>query len=247
MGSDARPLAVPLHASRGASAAFLAVCAAATALLVLDFYHRHILKHVVERYDIDGQRNFASVTQATVLAAAALVALSLALRSRPPIARLALVLLAAVLTFLAADKALSIHEAVGRHAADALNLPRPAGRVLWQVVWSPLLLMAFSVLAVLAINSGRPVALWILAMFGASLAKLLMEAFMFPAIHVFGVSEGGLLYGIEVELEETLQLLGFGALLAGLVHLALMPDPPSANEAPLTPVAPDIVRTPSPQ
>jgi hypothetical protein len=219
-----RSLFVPAGSGDGAFPRFdllvMAFAAAGALILVaLDFFQRFIRKDVVEMLDIDGQRNPTTWFHASILGGAAICAAALAFTFFDARRRSQWLALAAGLAFFSLDKSISLHEQAGRTLADAFSLPDESGRIAWQAVWAPIILATAALLVVCVSQANRTAKLWALGMLTGGGAKLAVEAMMFPLIHWGGVSEHGTVYGFEVEIEESVQLLAFACLFAGFAQL----------------------------
>ena len=193
----------------------------AIALAGADFYMRHVTKSIAELTDIDGQKNFTTWFHSSILVGAALSALLVI----PTVAglrrRAQWGVLGTGLAFFSLDKSISLHEQVGRGLANTFSLSDSASRVAWEAAWSPIILATAIALILCVWDANRTTKLWAGGMLAGGGIKLAMEAVMFPAIHYLGVSESGVFYGVEVELEESIQLLGFACLFAGLAQFFL--------------------------
>jgi hypothetical protein len=198
-------------------AIFAVVVAGAIVLVGADFYMRHLTKSIAELTDIDGQKNFTTWFHSSILLGASLSALLML----PLVAgrrRLQWGVLGAGLAFFSLDKSISLHEQVGRGIANTFSLSDSAGRVAWEAAWSPIILATAIALILCVWEANRTTKLWACGMLAGGAIKLGMEAVMFPALQYLGLSEHGVLYGFEVEMEESIQLLGFGCIFAGLAQ-----------------------------
>lgn len=184
-----------------------------------DFFMRNIAKDVVELTDIDGQKNLNTWFQSSILLGTSICAFLIALTFAGGRRRVQWFVLASGLAFFSLDKSISLHEQVGRGLVNTFSLTDSAGRVVWQLAWSPIILATAAALIVCVWEANRTTKLWALGMLAGAGTKLAMEALMFPAIHVLGASEVGAFYGFEVEIEESVQLIGFACLFAGLAQL----------------------------
>jgi hypothetical protein len=196
------------------------VAVGAFVLVALDFYQRRIVKDIVEIFDIDGQRNLTTWFHSSILLGAAFSALLLALSDHPGARRLRWFLLGGCLAFFSLDKAIALHEQVGRELVDAWSLSEGSARLVWQAAWSPIILTTAVILLLIARESGPRTRLLLALMLVGGAGKLLFEAAMFPLTEWGGVNENeGWFYGTEVEIEETLQLMAFGSMFAAVAQL----------------------------
>jgi hypothetical protein len=193
--------------------------AGAIALAGADFVMRHIAKNLIEMTDIDGQKNLTTWFHSSILLGAAVSAFLILPTFSGVRQRLPWAVLGCGLAFFSLDKSISLHEQVGRGLVNTFSVSNSAGRVLWELAWSPIILATAVALIVCVWEANRTTKLWAIGMLAGGGIKLVMEALMFPAIHFLGASETGVFYGLEVELEESVQLLAFACLFAGLAQL----------------------------
>ena len=184
-----------------------------------DFFMRYIAKNVVELTDIDGQKNLATWFQSSILLGTSLCAFLIALTFADGRRRAQWAILGSGLAFFSLDKSISLHEQVGRGLVNTFSLTDSASRVAWQLAWAPIIFATAAALIVCVWEANRTTKLWALGMLAGGGIKLAMEALMFPAIYFLGASEHGVFYGLEVEIEESIQLIGFACLFAGLAQL----------------------------
>jgi hypothetical protein len=180
---------------------------------------RHIVKNVIEMTDIDGQKNLTTWFHSSILLGAAISAFLILPTFSGVRRRLPWAVLGGGLAFFSLDKSISLHEQVGRGFVNEFSLSDSAGRVAWELAWSPIILATVVALILCVWEANRTTKLWAIGMLAGAGIKLALEALMFPAIHFLGVSETGVFYGLEVELEESVQLLAFACLFAGLAQL----------------------------
>jgi hypothetical protein len=193
--------------------------AGAVALAGADFFMRHITKNVIEMTDIDGQKNLTTWFHSSILLGAAISAFLVLPTFSGMRQRLQWAVLGCGLAFFSLDKSISLHEQVGRGLVNTFSVSDSAGRVLWELAWSPIILATAVALILCVWEANRTTKLWAIGMLAGGGIKLAMEALMFPAIHFLGASQTGVFYGLEVELEESVQLLAFACLFAGLAQL----------------------------
>jgi hypothetical protein len=193
----------------------------AVALVGADFFMRHITRNVIEMTDIDGQKNLTTWFHSSILLGAAISAFLILPTFSGTRQRLQWAVLGCGLAFFSLDKSISLHEQVGRGLVNTFSVSDSAGRVLWELAWSPIILATAVALILCVWEANRTTKLWAIGMLAGGGAKLVMEALMFPAIHFLGASQTGVFYGIEVELEESVQLLAFACLFAGLAQLLI--------------------------
>jgi hypothetical protein len=188
--------------------------------VVADVYQRGIAPDDIETFNIDGRNNPVTWFHAIVLAGAAFSALGVALTTFDGARRLVWLVLGLGIAFFSMDKAIAIHERVGSKIEDWLALPQDGGRIAWQVAWSPILLVVAAALLIGVSQSNRRTQLWAFGLLLAGGAKLVLEGLTFFAVRYLDATERtGWFYGIEVNVEETVQLLGFACLFAGFAQL----------------------------
>jgi|CXWL01.1.fsa_nt_gi hypothetical protein len=189
-------------------------------LVAADITQRWILPERTWTLDIDGRFNAETWFHSLVLAGAAFSALGIAAtfsgRHRNVI--LAWLFVGGVLAFMSFDKSISFHERLGQSLEETFELHDEAGRVLWQLVYAPLL-ASFALVFVWCVRGERRAMTWVVAGIAACASKLVLEALMFPLIKFDVTSEQGILYGIEVNLEESIQLLGFALFFGAVARL----------------------------
>ena len=189
-------------------------------LVAADVTQRWILPERTWTLDIDGRFNAETWFHSLVLAGAALAALGMAAtfsgRQRNLI--LAWLFVGGVLAFMSFDKSISFHERLGQSLEETFELHDEAGRVLWQLLYAPLL-ASFALAFVWCVRGERRAMIWVIAGIAACASKLVLEALMFPLIKFDVTSEQGILYGLEVNLEESIQLLGFALFFGAVARL----------------------------
>jgi hypothetical protein len=190
----------------------------AVALAGADFFMRHVTKSIIEMTDIDGQKNLTTWFHSSMLLGAAISAFLILPTFSGTRQRLQWAVLGCGLAFFSLDKSISLHEQVGRGLVNTFSVSHSSGRVLWELAWSPIILATAVALILCVWEANRTTKLWAIGMLAGGGTKLVMEALMFPAIHFLGASETGIFYGLEVELEESVQLLAFACLFAGLAQ-----------------------------
>ena len=137
--------------------------------------------------------------------------------------RASLLVLAAILGFLAADDILAIHE---RITVEELGpIPHPS-RVVWILAFAPMLAVALVLLRGWSAALVPAARRWLRAGLAALALALGME-FLSPVLFAAGIEKGTLLYDLEVLVEEGLELVGT-ALLAGVAIAALLRLPGDA-------------------
>lgn len=192
----------------------------AACFVAADVFQRWVASDPIETFNIDGRSNPVTWFQSSLLLGAALCCIGIALTvfNRP--LRAAWLGLAPVLAFFSLDKAISVHERVGSKLEDHFGLPDDAGRLAWQMAWLPMIVAGVALLVVCLLHANRRTQLWALALAAASAFKLASEALMFPALRYWDVTrDSANFYGVEVNIEETIQLIGFACLFAGLAQL----------------------------
>lgn len=189
------------------------------ALVAADVFQRWIAPEHIWALDIDGRFNAVTWFHSFVLAGAALAALGLASTYRDSGQRLMWLLAGGAMAFLSLDKSISLHERVGESIEQRFDLPEQAGRVIWEAVYAPFLIALVILLIIAVGRASTPARLWV--GFGIALCagKVALEALMFPAIHLELFDETSVLYGIEVNIEESVQLLGFAAFFGAFAQL----------------------------
>jgi len=203
----------------------LIVAAAAIGGVVLvaaDVTQRWILPERTWTLDIDGRFNAETWFHSLVLAGAALAALGIAASFSGQGRRvvLAWLFVGATLAFMSFDKSISFHERLGQSLEETFELHEQAGRVLWQLVYAPLL-ASFALAFLWCVRRERRARTWVIAGIAACASKLLLEGLMFPLIKAGVTSEQGVLYGIEANVEESVQLLGFALFFGVLARLLI--------------------------
>jgi hypothetical protein len=213
-------------------ALILAVAAIGGVLLVAaDVAQRWILPERTWTLDIDGRFNATTWFQSFVLGGGALAAIGVATTLRTRDRRLlAWLFLAATLAFMSFDKSISFHERLGQSLEEWFELQDEAGRVLWQVIYAPLL-ASFAAVLIWLVREDRRDRLYAILGIAAGASKLVLEAAMYPVIEWGITSEKGVLYGIEVNLEESVQLIGFALFFALLARLFIARVADTAFEA----------------
>jgi hypothetical protein len=139
-------------------------------------------------------------------AAAALLGVARPTRSIP------LVLTGVVLAFLAVDDLLAIHEEIGFHATAAAGLPGEAVRIVWPIVYLPLLVFA----AVVLWRTSRRSAEGPLVTIGLALLATAILAEVGSSVIAEWLSKGSILYAIEVAIEEAVELAGWATIAIAL-------------------------------
>src|SRR5581483_11388956 len=200
-------------------AVMLIAAATGVVLVLMDVWQRWIAARSHAMFDIDGHNNPETWFHTIVLARAAICAAGVAMTFFDPRRRWLWLVAAAGIAFFSLDKNISLHETVGRHLVGWFNLPDSSKRVAWEVAWSPLILATAAALLVCIWEAPARTKLWFLVAVAGGIGKLGLEALTFPMIHLGIASETGTLYGIEANLEESVQLLGFAALFAGFAQL----------------------------
>ena len=173
--------------------------------------------------NIDGRFNAVTWFHSFVLAGASMSALVIAAATAPGDRRRAQTWLFIGLSFafLSFDKSISFHERLGQELEETFGLADEAGRVLWQAVYAPFLAaLVFVLFRIMDQDVARYRRLIVIAI-GLCASKLALEALMLPAIEWGVTSEQGVLYGLEVNLEESVQLMGFGLFFATFAALML--------------------------
>ena len=229
----------------------LAAAARGGAILVAaDITQRWILPERTWTLDIDGRFNAETWFHSLVLAGAALAAFGIAATHTTRDRRLLVWLfVGATLAFMSFDKSISFHERLGESLEDRFELHEQAGRVLWQLIYAPLL-AAFAFTLFVAVRTHHRPRAWVIAGIAACGSKLLLEAAMFPLIKWDVTSEQGVLYGIEANIEESVQLLGFALFFGVLARLFLdritdlAPQLHALNPDPVRPSVTAIDRAP---
>jgi len=163
--------------------------------------------------DTGGPAWASSVLQ---FAAALLVLLMAALQ---PVRQWALAVLAAVLAFFSLDDLIMVHERVSTVAQD-LHLWAHAGRLVWPVIFLPLLTIAFLGLWLIAAESGDEIGRSIRVGLGLLVLAVGLEI---AAQGLFALDVGRLdaPFVAEVVLEEGAELAGWGLIVTGLAAALL--------------------------
>ncbi len=211
-------------------------------LVAGDVYQRWISTHPMTTLDIDGTFNVATWFHSTVLAGAALSLIGIAFTYFDTRRRLQWLVAGAGVAFFSLDKAISLHERVGYRLNNELGYSDAAARLLWQAAWAPIILVTGVALILCVWESHRGTRRWLGGAILGGATKLAMEAMMFPAARYFGL--GHRANGIEVNVEESVQLVAFACLFAGfaqlfvdrLVALARGETDPVAEPLPVTPL-----------
>ena len=151
-------------------------------------------------------------------AAAALAAFTLAVLLRER--RVQLVLLVAVLGLFALDDVIALHERASIKAAGVLRIDGDYARVLWPVLYFPLLVFALVVLWQLAGRAFHTAGLAIRLGLGFLAAAVGTEA-LWATWHVGGGEIGDWPDTVEVAIEEGLELAGWMLIASGLVAIAV--------------------------
>jgi hypothetical protein len=199
---------------------FAAAVVCGAMLVVLDLYQRLFSYDGVELFNVDGKANLATWFHSLVLSGAALAALAIAFTVFDRRRRMLWLALGSGLAFFSLDKSVSLHERVGSRLEVALDLPQDGGRLAWLAAWSPLMLVMVIALVLCVWGSNRRTQLWVLGLFIGAAGKVALEAGTFFAVHLFDATEEyGWFYGLEVIIEESVQLLGFACLFAGFAQL----------------------------
>jgi hypothetical protein len=199
------------------------VATVAGALLVLaDILQRTLASHELNQLDIDGHANPETWFHSAVLVGAALCAFGIAFTYFETARRLWWLVLGAGIAFFSMDKTTSLHEHVGARLVVWLNLPEDSERVAWEVAWSPIILVVVVALFVCVWRTDRRTQLWSAGLLVAGAGKIALEALTFGAVHWLGASETrGWFYGIEANVEESLQLVAFASLFAGFAQYGI--------------------------
>lgn len=187
-------------------------------LVVGDVYQRAIGRHM-EMLDIDAHWNIETWFHAAILMGAAFAAAGIAFTHFDR-RRSWWLAVAAGLAFFSMDKTTSIHERVGAKLESVLDLPSGSARLAWIAAWSPIILVVVAalVLCVWQSRSGR-LQLWSAGLLLGGAAKIALEMITYPAIRFFGATQSrGWFYGIEANVEETAQLIGFACAFAGFAQ-----------------------------
>jgi hypothetical protein len=167
----------------------------------------------VHLLDVDAERTlFSWASVGIIFAAAVLAALLAALR--PERAR-PLLGLAAILAFLSVDDALGIHERLSNRVGDWLPSVSELNRIIWPLIYLPLLAYVFVVMVVLAHGLRRTPARLVrlgLALLVTAIVLEMASALLFAS----GLDRGDLGYEIEAALEEGAELAGWMLLTVGL-------------------------------
>lgn len=164
---------------------------------------------------------------ASTAAEAAAAATAAFLAVIPPRIAWRLVLLAALLAFLSADDILALHE---RISVEQLGPIQHASRLVWVVVWAPIL----GLTGLLLVLESRSVPAAIGRVLIAGLVMLVVAVGMeaaTPVLFALGFDHGSIPYELEAVVEECLELAGFVLIWTGLaaavVHRLRDQGPPS--------------------
>lgn len=188
-------------------------------LVAADVVQRWILPYRHGLLDIDGHHNIETWFHTMFLALAGACAIGVAFTFFDNRRRTLWLVAGIALAFFSLDKATSLHEIVGAYEVSAFSLPDEAGSIAWEITWAPLILVATSALVLCVWEASATTKFWVGVAILGGLAKVGLEALTFPAIHVGLTTERGWLYGVEVNIEESFQLMGFSAVCAGFAQL----------------------------
>lgn len=191
------------------------------ALVLADIFQRWVWSRRIEMLNIDGMHNVETWFQSMVIGGAALSALVLAFTYFDGRHRLQWLVVSAGLAFFSLDKSVSLHERFGIRIAHGLGLTEQSSRVVWQVAWSPFIVVTAAAVILCIWEAPLTTKLWAVAGLALAGTKLVMEALTFPLIYFNVTTENGWLYGVETNIEETTQLLGFAAFFAAFAQLLL--------------------------
>lgn len=178
----------------------------------------HVLNAVTFEYDAldaDGEQTVFSwmgsvVTFAAALACVLLVATGLG-RGR------LLLSLAGLLAFLSLDEAISIHERISIRIANVLDLSIVWIRVIWPIVYLPLLIAVLALLLAAVRSAPRDNARLVLVGLGCLSGAVVSE------LVSVSLSSSGLADALEVTIEEGLELAGWGLIATGLLSWLASP------------------------
>ena len=199
---------------------------AAVVLIALDVFQRWIWHRPIETLNIDGAANIETWVHTVILGGAALAALGIAFTFFDNRNRLYWLVAGFGVAFLSLDKATGLHERFGDRLTHALGLAESSTRIVWIIAWSPIIVAI--TLAFIAVVRHAPPATkaWIGGGICLAGAKIALEATMFPVLYYGATTytdnihaHSGWLYGIEVLIEETVQLFAFAFLFAGFGQL----------------------------
>lgn len=199
---------------------------AGVVLIALDVFQRWIWHRPIETLNIDGAANIETWVHTVILGGAALAALGIAFTFFDNGNRLYWLVAGFGLAFLSLDKATGLHERFGDRVTSALGFSDSATRIVWIVAWSPIIVAITLAFIAVVRNAPALTKMWIAAGFCLAGAKIALEALMFPLLYYGATSytdnihaHSGWLYGVEVLVEETAQLLAFACLFAGFGQL----------------------------
>ena len=183
-------------------------------LVVADIFQRWITPHRHQLLDIDAGGNIETWFHTLLLGAAAVFALGIAFTFFDN-RRRGLWLIAGVgVAFFSMDKSVSLHETVGANVVSWLSLPHAADRIAWEITWAPLILIVTAALVLCVWEAGTTTRFWIAVAILGGAGKVALETMIYGLIHAGVTTEHGWLYGIEANIEESVQLMGFAAVCA---------------------------------
>jgi hypothetical protein len=177
-----------------------------------------VLDNRISSFDADHEGNLIAWAGSSAIFAAACSAGLLALvRARD---RLLLGLLAAAVAFLSLDETAALHERIGQAGVRAFGLPDDDyGRLVWPVVWFPLLAGVVLGLWRLA-KRARPAPRQAIRAGLALLVVAVAAELVWAAFPISGGEIGSAPDALAVSLEEGLELAGWLLVAAGLAAIA---------------------------
>ncbi|HWH13910.1 MAG TPA: hypothetical protein VNT51_04135 [Miltoncostaeaceae bacterium] len=191
----------------------------------LHLLHIYVLDYAVPELNADADASIAGWIGTAGTGAAALAAGWLALtmtRRRAPLA-----VLAVVLAYLSVDDMLALHERIT--VSDGTVGPiEHAARLLWPLLYLPVLALAFVVMWFLVDNAPRSIMGTLRAGLLMLVAAVLLEAAS-PLIFMAGFDHGYLVYESEVVLEEGLESAGWILVAGALVAVISTTEPPAGR------------------
>jgi hypothetical protein len=172
----------------------------------------HILNAVTFEYDAldaDAEQTVFSWLASVTTFAAALACLLLVAAG---LGRKRLLLpLAGLFAFLSLDEAISIHERLSMRIANVLDLSIVWIRVIWPIVYLPLLIAVLALLRAAVRSAPRDASRLVLVGLGCLAAAVVSE------LVSVSFSSSGFADALEVTIEEGLELAGWGLIATGLL------------------------------
>lgn len=128
--------------------------------------------------------------------------------------------LATILAYFSLDDAVGLHELIVHERVDELGTIEHAARVVWPVLYLPLLVGGLALLVLVARQAIRSARLAILAGLGMLVAAVAIEVLGTLTLEL-GLSEASFGYTLQVVIEEGLELGGWIVIATGLIGDAM--------------------------